>query len=421
VETLPGKEGLTILRRLIAYAEKVFQFSEHVVADIVDRRLQPSIPTAEIVKSVAALFWARMGSLNALELTARSRFFRRWLGQSVSSADTIGRVVSLVDAKGLRDGIHHIYDRLKRNKALPDHQGIGMAVLDGHESHASYRRHCPGCLQRTIHTAGRDRTQFYHRQVTLMLLPGARPGGQPIRLLLDHEPQRPEEGEVDTALRLLERVLAAYPRGFDLVLADALYATSPFFNFLLERGKHALVVLKNEKRNLYQDVAGLFEHVAPRKGSFRARQCLWWDFPDLLSWPQVTTPVRVIRSLETYSVRRQLDGKNETQISDWIWVTTLPAQQVSTARAVLFGHMRWDIENYGFNELATGWHADHIYKHEPNAIECFLLMAFLSFNIFHAFLALNLKSPIRTGRTHVFWAKLMSAEIYAGISLSLSP
>jgi hypothetical protein len=46
-----------------------------------------------------------------------------------------------------------------------------------------------------------------------------------------------------------------------LVLADALYAKAPFFNFLLARGKHALVVLKEERRNLYQDVAGLFDPV----------------------------------------------------------------------------------------------------------------------------------------------------------------
>ena len=308
MEAFPGKEGLTILRRLLAYAEKVFQFSGTVVAGVVDRRPQPRIPTSVVLKSVAALFWARMGSLNALELTAHSRFFRRWLGQSVCSADSVGRVSALMDADGLRQGIHHIYDQLKRNKALPDHQGIAIAVLDGHESHASYLRHCPGCLERTIHGKdGRaDRTQFYHRQVTVMLLPGARPHCEPVRLLLDHEPQRAEEGEVATVLRLLERVIGSYPRAFDLVLADALYGTAPFFNFLLARGKHALVVLKDERRNLYQDAAGLFAHVLPQEGVFRSGKCLWWDFPDLRSWPQVKTSVRVIRSLETYSVRRQL-------------------------------------------------------------------------------------------------------------------
>jgi hypothetical protein len=69
-----------------------------------------------------------------------------------------------------------------------------------------------------------------------------------------------------------------------------------------------LVVLKDERRNLYQDAAGLFDSVPPRKGTFRSRDCQWWDLGDLVSWPEVKVPVRVIRSLETYSVRRQLDS-----------------------------------------------------------------------------------------------------------------
>jgi len=48
-------------------------------------------------------------------------------------------------------------------------------------------------------------------------------------------------------------------------------------------------------------------------------------------------------------------------------------------------------------------------------------MAFLAFNFFHAFLKLNLKPAIRKGRTQVFWAKLMSADIHAGIIPNLSP
>ena len=170
METLPGQERLTILRRLTAYAEKIFQLSHTVVAGVVDRRRQPRIPASRVVKSVAVLFWARMGSLNALELVAHSSFFRRWLGQSVCSADSVGRVTALMEAEGLRRGIHHLYDRLKRNKALPDHGGLAVAVLDGHESHASYRRQCPGCLERTIRTGQTERTQYYHRQVTLLLL-----------------------------------------------------------------------------------------------------------------------------------------------------------------------------------------------------------------------------------------------------------
>jgi hypothetical protein len=422
METAAGKETINVLRRLTAYSEKIFHFSREVISQLSDRRPEPRISTAAVVKSATVLFWARMGSINAWEQLGRARFWQRWLGESAFSADTLGRVHALLDADGLRQGIHQVYERLKRNKALPDIHGLGVAVLDGHESHASYLRHCSGCLQRTIHSEEGDRLQFYHRQVTLMLLPGAPPGRQALRLLLDHEPQRPGEEEVGTALRLLARVIPAYPRAFDLVLADALYAQAPFFNFLLDRGKHALVVLKQEKRDLYQDVTGLFAHVAPQPGRYRLRQCSWWDFPDLKTWPQVKAPVRTIRSLETYSVRRQIDKEDQPQRSDWILVTTLSPSQVSVERAVHLGHQRWDIENYAFNELANEWHSDHVFKHDSAAIECFLLVAFLAYNIFHAFLGLNVKPAARQGKTQVFWAKRIAAELYCEvIPTGLSP
>jgi len=67
------------------------------------------------------------------------------------------------------------------------------------------------------------------------------------------------------------------------------------------------------------------------------------------------------------------------------------------------------------------WHADHICKHDPNAIECFLPIGFLACNIFHAFVMLNLKPEIRGNRTRIFWRRFMAAEIYAGIDPAISP
>jgi len=176
--------------------------------------------------------------------------------------------------------------------------------------------------------------------------------------------------------------------------------------------KHVLVVLKDERRNLYQDVAGLFVSVPPVKGTFRTRDCWWWDFPGLVSWKEVNPPVRVIRSLESYSIKRQLDGKSEPLTSDWVWVTTLPTAQVSIERVIELGHQRWDIENHGFNELVTGWHADHVFKHDTAAIECFLLLTFLAFIVYQAFFYLNLKPALRRGKSKIFWVQVMAAEIY---------
>ena len=179
MEAAAGKKTINVLRRLIAYSEKIFRFSRDIIAPISDRRMEPRISTAAVVKSATVLFWARLGSINAWEQLGKSPFWRRWLGEAACSADSLGRVHALLDADGLRQGIHFLYERLKRNKALPDIHGLGVVVLDGHESHSSYLRHCSGCLQRTIHGEKGDRTQYYHRQVTLMLLPGARPKARP--------------------------------------------------------------------------------------------------------------------------------------------------------------------------------------------------------------------------------------------------
>jgi hypothetical protein len=100
----------------------------------------------------------------------------------------------------------------------------------------------------------------------VLLLPGAPPGRPAVRLLLDPEPQRPGEAEVGPALRVLARVLAAYPRAFDVVLGDGRSAQAPFFNLLLAHRKHALVVRTEERRTRSQDVAGLFALETPHPG-----------------------------------------------------------------------------------------------------------------------------------------------------------
>lgn len=400
------ERGRAVLRRLIRYSDKIFGLSRKVVLEVSDRRRLPRIPTRVFVKLGLVLFWARLGSLNALRQTGGSRFWKDWLRRKMPSDDSVGRVVAGIEALDLRKGLHQIYFRLKRNKALNGIGRLSVAVLDGHETHASYLRHCPGCLNRTVRTQAGDRVQYYHRNVTLMLL------GEKVRMLLDVEAQRPGEDEVQVALRLLERVIAMYPSAFRVVLGDALYAKAPFVNYLWTHRKYVLIVLKQQDRNLYEDAVALFKLHEPTSARYRARNCLWWDVTDLTSWPQVETPMRVVRSTETYTVKRQASKECEHGTTEWMWVTNLPPVLAPTGLVVRLGHARWDIENYGFNELVNGWHADHVYKHDAGAIEAFYLLTFVAFNLFHAFLVLNVKPELRAAKTDKFWACVMAAEVY---------
>ena len=381
-----------------------------------DSRKRPLIPTWRIVRSAFVMILTRLGSLNALEQTRSSRFWNQWLGGPIPSADTVGRVFALTDCDTIRAGIHEVYTRLKRNKALesPWH-GLIALVLDGHESNASYRRCCPGCLQRTIHTAGGDRIQYYHRNVTAQLITDDMP------FLVDAEPQKAGEDELAAAMRLVNRVVRNYPRAFDVVAGDALYAQAPFFEFVLELGKDVLAVLKDERRNLLQDAQGLFKYMEPTQTQDGTHQRCTWDAEGFRSWPSLDRPIRVVRSLETTTVRRQLDKQEETLVSDWMWVTTLSSSRASTNAVVDLGHSRWDIENQGFNESVNQWHSDHVYRHDPTAILAFWLLAMLVINVFRAFYLRNLKPQRRCDSSMLHIARRLAAELYQGLGRHVLP
>ena len=369
-----------------------------------------------IVRSAFVMILVRLGSLNALEQTRASRFWSQWLGGPIPSADTVGRVFSLTDCDTIRAGIHEVYTRLKRNKALePPWHALVPLVLDGHESSASYRRCCPGCLQRTIHTVGGDRIQYYHRNVTAQLITDGMP------FLVDAEPQKAGEDEVAAAIRLVDRVVQDYPRAFDVVAGDALYAQAPFFEFVLERGKDVLTVLKDERRDLLQDARGLFQQLEPTQTQRGSGQRCTWDVEGFRSWQSLDRPLRVVRSLETSTVRRQLDKHEEPQVSDWVWVTTLSASRASTNAVVDLGHSRWDIENQGFNEAVNQWHSDHVYKHDPTAILAFWLLTMLVLNVFRAFYLRNLKPQRRWQSSMLHIARCLAAELYQGLGKHLLP
>jgi hypothetical protein len=159
----------------------------------------------------------------------------------------------------------------------------------------------------------------------------------------------------------------------------------------------------------------LFAVTAATPGPWGRRSCPWWDIEGFTSWPQVNVPVRVVRSLENWTVRRQLDGQPEALTSDGVWVTTLSKARAATAAAVAIGHSRWTIENQGFNEMVNRWHADHVYKHHPTAIEVCWLLAMLCLNVFLAFWRRDLKPALRATASMLHIARRIAAELFAAI------
>jgi len=379
------------------------------LSEVTDSRPKPRIPTSTVVRSVVVMFLSRLGSLNALEQVRRSSVWKTWIGRTPPSADSIGRVCSKLDVASIRQVHREIYSTLKRKKAFqaPRH-GLIALVLDGHESHASRHQKCDGCLVRRIPTKDGEVEEYYHRDVTAMLV------GRDFELLVDSEPQRPHEDEIAAAMRLLDRVAEAYPRAFDVVVADGIYTDARFYMHVLSKGKDVLTVLKEDQPNLLSEARRLLPLTTPQEVTVRgARRQVFGA--EGFSLPNLKQSVRVVWSREVRSVRRQLTGQDETLQTEWFWTTTLPQKDVASTTVAEIGHSRWAIENRGFNECVNRWHADHVYKHEASAMLAFWLLCMLVFNLFQAFFTRNLKPQYRCRVSMQHVAELIRSEIYKGL------
>ncbi len=349
---------------------------------------------------------SRLGSLNALEERKEYSFWKRWLGEKPASADRFGDVYAGINLDDIRREIKSVYNKLKRNKALPDVSGNSMLIVDGHETYCSYLGDCVGCLQRTIHTKKGDKIQYYHRHVLAMLVVGDQ-----FPILLDIEEQRKGEDEVSAAMRLVKRILKNYPRAFKIIAGDGLYLRANFFELALSHGKEVIAVLKDDRRDLIQDARGLFDKQKPKIKKTKNKKIEMWDIEGFTSWETFNKQVRVVRTLETQTVRRQRTGEKEKQTSEWMWATTLKTDKTDAETVVELGHGRWDIENKAFNEMVTTWHADHVYKHNSNAISGFWLTLMLVLNLYRAFVNLNIKPELREKYATIYFSKLMRAEL----------
>src|SRR5258707_12802355 len=98
METTSGKETITVLRRLIAYAEKIFQLSKDIVTQVSDRREKPRISAAAVGKSSLVPFWGRLRSLNAWERGGRAPILQRSLATPTLSRGPPGGSQSGFDA-----------------------------------------------------------------------------------------------------------------------------------------------------------------------------------------------------------------------------------------------------------------------------------------------------------------------------------
>ena len=140
--------------------------------------------------------------------------------------------------------------------------------------------------------------------------------------------------------RLIERLKKRHGHFADVIVADALYLNAPFINTLKENGLEG----------------------CPYK-------------------------LRVVR----YHEQWEENGK-ETERFMWL-VTTLEAADYRVLWEMM--HRRWDIEENGFHQLKTYYHAKHCYCHD--AVETISNLIIIGFNVRELYLYRRSRSFVGSG------------------------
>jgi len=388
-----------MFRRIIKYSNKRFSLFKKL-ASITDGRIKAQIDTIKIVTAIICMQLSNLGSLNSLSPALVSGKY--------PSVSTIARTADSMDLDKIRNVCAGIYKIARKSKMLSAYYGMWIGIVDGHEVTVSDFCKCSHCRKRKLKDKdGKVKYQYYHSFTAFIL------AGPDFSSTLDIEPILPGEGEITSAYRLLERVCKNYPKAFEVVIGDGLYLKETVFKLLESHHKKAIAVLKEERRQLFEEANNLSLLVEPK--TYQQEKTIYrvWDHHIEGCWDGYGKKVRVIVSEETTKSRiHARDGQGweeKTEVANWMWVTNLFEDFSGDLKnTVKVCHSRWQIENKLFNETVNTWNADHIYRHSENAIIAFLLLLFIAVNIFNIFHARNIKD--RSIKTMVSLINKINAE-----------
>ncbi len=394
------------LAQFLTYVIKVFALNR-VVRTLHDSRPYAKIPTRPLFLSLLLGVVIRAGSYRDIAKQTKRRRWQHLIHWAARiSEDAFYYVSERFYLEDLRQSLVGVNQQLKANKALESCKIYGLLFLslDANEHFHSRSRCCPCCCQREIQETdaqGQKQTviEYYHRYVFAQI------NGPKLNVLVDLEPIRPREGEAEAALRLLGRIRRMYgPRFFDGVTIDSWYVQGPFLKALDKLGRAWIVVLKQERMEVFQEARALSAKVAPTQEFYdevRQRKVKLWAVWDLhfSKTYGYGRQVGVVHSQEQWTETKVVGGKKTSQLvtSHWWWMVSEKLRGYLALVIYEGGHRRWGIENKGFNELTQFYHLEHCYHHEPVAMLAQMLILMLGFVLFSAYAMLH-SQQIRLGQ-----------------------
>ena len=373
-------------KKLLIYMKSVYRIPEKINT-LEDKRKRKSIPFFNVIMVVLISFILQYESFHEIFTydTSRKRFKNVIKGR-IPKTDAARLVLKLVETTGIRKIHESIIKKIYENKTLRKGTiaGYVVAAIDGVELFQSTKKNCKGCLVRKLTNGVKE---HYHRSVVCMTV-GSDPHiiiGQ--EMLHPRDGKEKDEGELTGGKRLIKRLYETHHHFADVIVADALYVNAPFINTVHACRMEVVIRAKDEKRLVIQDAAGLFKTEGRKKEFTKDKVHVQvWDVTGF-QMEGVEKPLRVLKFVEQHS------GEKEERIV-WI-VTSLMDTDYKTIWTMM--HKRWDIEENGFHQLKTYYHAKHCFEHA--AVETIFMLNIIAFNLREMYLFRRMQTFRKTKMT----------------------
>jgi hypothetical protein len=291
-------------RAMRSYVNKVFGI-EAKPAALTDERCEPQVPQGPVLTTWFWGFAKRLGSTRQVgDLPADKRWRKRvdLNDEDGGSPDTAGRILDGLLIDEVNEPALEEFFAARRAGVLKDDgpYGLRCAIVDMNELFKSGRVHCAECQVRNKTVGeGADKhevKEYYHQAVALVWA-----GGE-IAWPIGWELVKPREGELPTALRLLERLLPKPSKSIDLVLGDALYCCRPYFKLVHDHGVDALAI-SSGVTEMDEEVELTRRTTSPVVGANKAAH---WSHESEAWEKDVGCKLRVLAGLLEGSARRRL-------------------------------------------------------------------------------------------------------------------
>lgn len=294
---------------------------------------------------------------------------------TIPHADTVARFLEQIPAEELVQVLLGTIRKLMRGGKLRSwfaREGYVLAI-DGTQKWASDHPFAAEVLRRKT---GLD-SMTYQVYVLEAVLVG--PHGVTLPVLFEFcanesaDAQTKQDSEQKAFRRLTQRLKHAFARTRFVVVLDGLYPNGPIMTLCRAYRWDFMIVLPDEcLRTVWEEAYGLHALSPENRRSHRwgdREQSFWWANDIAYTWQDAKGHYHHMK-LHMVVCEETWHDERGAHSNRWAWVSSVPLTQRNVVhRCNQIARRRWDIEENLLVEKRCGYHYEHLYSYDWNAIQ----------------------------------------------------